>query len=489
MTPNEIGVSSADEVKDLLDKVQELVIPFIRDASIPDSKVLDYHKPHDLDRLLSLSVPEKGLGQEGVLDIIKTTLKYSVNGWSPGFLDKLYASTNAVGVASELLLGVLNTGSHVYHVSPVLTLMERCTGTALARLFGFEGENAGGITFPGGSSSNTHSMVTARNIKFPETKTEGLNGRKFVVFNSAHGHYSVEKAAILCGFGSKAVWSVPIDSLGRMIPSELEKLVIKAKEEGYTPFYVNATAGTTVMGSFDPIRELATLCRRHDLWLHVDGSWGGSVIFSDKYKHLLDGSELADSITINPHKMLGVPLQCSYLILPDSGTLVKSNSLRAGYLFHGDNEEEAQYDLADATMGCGRRPDALKFFLGWSWYGKQGYAARIEQAYALASYFSSTVASRPDFTLLSPNPPSCLQVCFQFDATTDSALNTKKVEVISERLTKEGKFLVDFAPGETGSFFRAVINAPNVSTEFIDDLVGSVERIGKELKEGGWKFD
>jgi len=233
-------------------------------------------------------------------------------------------------VASELLLSVLNTNLHVYQVSPVLTLIEKHTSRALAALFGFNGPHSGGVSQPGGSAANQSSIVIARNTMFPETKMDGYGNKKFVLFTSAHGHYSVEKAAQMFGFGSNAVWNVPVDVAGRMIPNELESLVVKARGQGFTPFYVNATAGTTVLGSYDPLNEIADICERHKLWLHIDGSYGGSVVFSDELrKGRLEGSERADSVCISPHKMLGVPVTCSFLLGKDLRQFHKAMTLPA----------------------------------------------------------------------------------------------------------------------------------------------------------------
>ena len=130
-------------------------------------------------------------------------------------------------------------------------------------MFGFNGPWAGGVSQPGGSAANQTSIVVARNVLFPETKTEGNGGRRFVIFTSAHGHYSVEKAAQMFGFGSKAVRTVMVDETGRMQPAALEAAILKARDDGETPFYVNATAGTTVLGSFDPLDDLAEVCQKH----------------------------------------------------------------------------------------------------------------------------------------------------------------------------------------------------------------------------------
>lgn len=220
---------------------------------------------------------------------------------------------------------------HVYQVSPVLTLIEKATSKALAELFGFTGPHAGGISQPGGSASNSTSIIIARNTLFPETKTDGYGGRRFVLFTSDHGHYSLEKAAQMFGFGSKAVKPIPVDSYGQMIPSLLEKAIEEAKTSGEIPFYVNATAGTTVLGSYDPIDQIADICQKHHLWLHVDGSWGGPVVFSEKLRqNRLKGVERADSVGITPHKMLGVPMTCSFLVGKDIRQFHAANTLPAG---------------------------------------------------------------------------------------------------------------------------------------------------------------
>ena len=219
----------------------------------------------------------------------------------------------------------------MYQVSPVLTLIEKYTGRRLANLFGFNGPHAGGISQSGGSAGNASSIVIARNTLYPDTKTQGLGGYRFTLFTSAHGHYSLEKAAQIFGFGSDSIISVPIDGEGRMIPSELNRLIEESKLKGETPFYVNATAGTTVLGSFDPFNDIADICERHALWMHVDGSWGGCVAFNqDLSKERLDGVARANSVVMCAHKMLGVPVSCSFLVGKDIRQFWKALTLPAG---------------------------------------------------------------------------------------------------------------------------------------------------------------
>lgn len=153
-------------------------------------------------------------------------------------------------------------------MSPALTIVEKVTSKALASLFGLDGAYAGGITCPGGSASNLTALVIARNTLFPETKQSGNENRRFVMFTSEDGHYSHEKAAQICGMGSFSCWPVPVDAEGRMKATDLQRMVTSAREQGLTPFYVNATAGTTVFGAYDPLVDIAKICKTEKLWFH-----------------------------------------------------------------------------------------------------------------------------------------------------------------------------------------------------------------------------
>lgn len=482
----------------------------------PSTILVDYKSPEDLQKLLKLDLPSAGQGQDGLLHIVRQILRYSVNTWHQGFLDKLYASTNAPGVAAELILAALNTNVHVYQVSPALTVIEKHTAKRLASLFGLNGPHAGGISVQGGSASNTTSIVIARNNLFPSTKTDGYGDHKFVLFTSSHGHYSIEKAAQMLGFGSNAVWSVPIDRQGRMIPSELDRLVKKAQSGGRTPFYVNATAGTTVLGSFDPFYEISEICKKHNLWFHIDGSWGGSFAFSRRQKHKLSGAEKANSIAINPHKMLGVPVTCSFLLAADIRQFHRANTLPAGYLFHNTDEDPAignpsdqldlqvdspeVWDLADLTLQCGRRADSLKLFLSWTYYGSEGYEQQIDDAVDVATYLATLIDDHPDFILVSENTPPCLQVCFYYapgkrfvyekeggDSESEdarAAKNSRVTEQVTRAIVHRG-FMVDFAPPSgnneddagKGKFFRCVVNILT-KRKTVEGLLHAIEDLG-----------
>lgn len=495
-TKNNPAYNRADEMEELLDAVKSLIVPYIKEADEsakhkpsahlgPGSRnvLITSLSPNELIQKLQFSVPEgEGRGKEGLLETIEDVLKYSVNTWDQGFMDKLTATTNPVGVISEIILGVLNTNVHVYHVSPALTVIEKVTARSLAAQFGFTGPSAGGVTCQGGSASNLTSLVIARNALFPETKLSGSGGHSFAVFTSAHGHFSVEKAAVTVGMGASAVVCVPVDDQGRMDAKELRRLIIEAKEEGKTPLYVNATIGTTVLGAYDPVREIRAICDEFSMWMHCDGSWGGSVAFSRTHKHKLDGCELADSLTVNPQKMLNVPMTCSFLLTNDLQRFHAANSLRAGYLFH-DPEDGEVWDLADLTLQCGRRADALKLALAWVYYGSAGFEEGLDHAFDMATRLADLVDESPDFELISSNPPPSLQVCFYYapggDIAPNKEENTRRTREMVKKMLARG-FMFDFAPGPEGHFFRAVVNCQTLPGT-IDGLFKGLEEVGREV--------
>lgn len=495
MISSDLEVHRVAELDELLRLIHPKIVDYValadpKSRSYQPDSLGSYHDPQFLKEVFTgdESIFENGLSNSHteLMGHIDNVLKYSVNTWNPGFLDKLYASTNPIGVISDMILSVLNTNSHVYTVSPVLSVLENYIGRKYARLFYPNHANTcGGLTFSGGSWSNITALHVARSIRFPETKVEG-NTRKFAVFSSKHCHYSVEKAAILLGLGSRSVFKVDINSDGTMNTESLEKTIVKATEDGYTPLFINATAGTTVFGLFDDLNAIGAIAVKYGIWFHVDGSWGGNVVFSDVHRKKLAGCHLADSITTNPHKMLGTPTTCSFLLLPNVSSFQTANSLDAPYLFHGRENDEENLDLADGTMGCGRRADSFKFYLTWLYYGYAGLQLRVDHAFKIVDYFVDRVKSTPGFELVD-GEPQCLQVCFYYRPPGDVDL-TEVTRFVSRELHKRGKYLVDFSPNPTGGdsseFFRVVFNSPILTDKVVDDLVESIVSIGAEYKKG-----
>ncbi|ODV66978.1 glutamate decarboxylase 2 [Hyphopichia burtonii NRRL Y-1933] len=500
---SELESNRVQEIDDLLKLIHPKIIEYVeksdpKSANYELTSLGQYHRPQTLKEIITEKDEEELVeGIRGDNDKlfakIDQVFKYSVNTWNPGFLDKLYASNNPIGVISDIILSLLNTNSHVYTVSPVLSVIENYIGRKYASLFFTnDTETCGGLTFPGGSWSNTTSLHTARSLLYPETKETGNGSFKFAVFASEHCHYSVVKAAILMGLGSSNVFKVKILADGSMDTKDLSFKIEESKKQGFTPLYINSTAGTTVFGSYDPFDEIADIAEKNNIWFHIDGSWGGNVIFSSKHKYKMNGCERANSISCNPHKMLGVPNTCSFLLLPHVLNFQKAMSLSAPYLFHGrDDEGEENFDLADGTMGCGRRADSFKFYMAWLYYGFKGLEERVDHAFDIARDFIFKISQDDRFELVlgsKDDLPKCLQVCFYYRPKNYKLdKNTEITRFISRELHKRSKYLVDFSPNtsggdsDKGEFFRVVFNSPILTDTVVDDLISSIIQVGEEF--------
>lgn len=325
------------------------------------------------------------------------------------------------------------------------------------------------------------------------------------------------------GIGRNNVISVSTNSVGQMIPEALEAEIIDAKLRGQCPFFVNATAGTTVLGAFDPFQKIADICNRHKLWMHIDGSWGGSLIFTSAIapsrRAACKGFDHADSITVNPHKMLGVPLLCSALMFKRRDDLLV-NAIDASYLYHN----EGVRDLGSGTLGCGRRADAFKLGLCWMYHGTQGFGNRVNRALEMANYFVERIRSheqsvttmdeanmmglKGSFELVL-NRYEFTNVCFWYFPpkssrcpldvkslrTTDAQKFYTATAQITKRINRElklqGKFMVDFASLELGDksnltrlppFWRLIINHPGIQKSDLNRLMQEIDDIGAAME-------
>eukprot|EP00292_Cryptomonas_paramecium_P004390 CAMPEP_0113687838 /NCGR_PEP_ID=MMETSP0038_2-20120614/16175_1 /TAXON_ID=2898 /ORGANISM="Cryptomonas paramecium" /LENGTH=646 /DNA_ID=CAMNT_0000608531 /DNA_START=1 /DNA_END=1941 /DNA_ORIENTATION=- /assembly_acc=CAM_ASM_000170 len=327
------SVSRKEHVAEVeeLDTLFQAVCPMIREYEMqntkPDEiKVVEYKSPSDLASTIDLSVPDGEGSLDAFLNGCRDTLAYSVRTSHPRFMNQLYAGSNPTGQVTELLTSVLNSTVHTYAAGPVFSVVERSLIARVAEMIGHPNPSiCDGVFAPGGSHANLTAVMTARSVAFPHVANEGWKPEdKPVLFASAHSHYSIRQAASIMGMGAANIVQVPVDSEGRMRGPALDAALDAAVRAGRRPLAVVAVAGTTVLGAYDPVDELVPVCRRHGVWLHVDGAWGGGVLFSDELRdQLLRGVTEADSFCFNPHKLLGMPLQCSMLMMmrdPDALT-------------------------------------------------------------------------------------------------------------------------------------------------------------------------
>eukprot|EP01028_Stygiella_incarcerata_P003861 TRINITY_DN1804_c0_g1_i1.p1 TRINITY_DN1804_c0_g1~~TRINITY_DN1804_c0_g1_i1.p1 ORF type:complete len:303 (-),score=90.46 TRINITY_DN1804_c0_g1_i1:777-1685(-) len=282
--------STLEEYERILGFMLPIMKDYVEKCSDRSGTVVDYCSGKDLENILSLDLPEEPRDLSALGKIMEENVKHWARTGHAYFMDKLYAGSDPIGVVGELFTALANTNIHTFRVAPVFSVMEVNVIRQMCEICGFK--NGDGVFCPGGSYANMLAMLVARNMRIEGSRLDGIQDQtKLVVFTSEQGHYSASRAAMVLGFGMRG--AVPVKTHdGMIIPEELEKEIVKAIDEGKKPFFVNATAGTTVLGAFDPFREMGKICKKYGIWFHIDGCLGGSMIMTNTHRHLLDGLEM-----------------------------------------------------------------------------------------------------------------------------------------------------------------------------------------------------
>ncbi|XP_041438528.1 cysteine sulfinic acid decarboxylase isoform X2 [Xenopus laevis] len=452
-------------------------------------KVCEWMEPEKLHEILDLKLQRNGESQEVLLGYCRDIVRFSVKTGHPRFFNQLFSGLDRHALTGRILSETLNTSQYTYEVAPVFVLMEEEVLTTLRHYVGWTAGD--GIFCPGGSISNMYAINVARFHRFPHAKEKGLSALpRMTIFTTHESHYSVRKGAAFLGIGTDNIILVQTNDRGKMLPEDLEKKIEKSKSEGAVPFLVSATCGTTVLGAFDPIADIADVCERHGLWLHADAAFGGSALLSSKHRHLLHGIERANSVTWNPHKMLGVGLQCSAFLLPDTtGLLQRCHAANATYLFQTDKFYDLKYDTGDKSIQCGRRVDCLKLWLMWKALGSQGLEKRVDKALEQTRYLVEEMKAREGFCLIME--PEFVNLCFwyvppslrdQQDSPDYWQRLGKVAPVIKERMIKKGSMMVGYQPhGDRVNFFRQVLVNPALTKTDLDFFLDEIELLAEDL--------
>ena len=462
------------ELTQFLDGLTQRIELYINSADNTDHKTVDYLTPSSRGQSTDLSLPLEGNGSQSILDDIDEFLRQCVRTNRPEFMNPLWGGLNVAGFAGEVIAALTNQSMYTYELSPIATLIEQAIVERMMEIVGYA-EGFGTLT-TGGSNGNMMGMLCARQASDPMSSITGFDGAKYVAFVSAEAHYSVLMSANVVGIGYQNLVKVACDSRGRMKPESLVEEIVRARTNGQTPFCIIATSGTTVRGAFDPLKEIANIAHDNNIWLHVDAAWGGSSLFSKRFRKLMDGVELADSVCWDAHKMMGMPLICSVFLTKSKDTLraVCAHGDAAHYLFHEDTKD---IDLGRYSLQCGRRNDSLKLWIAWREIGDAGWAKMVERYCDLSDYLEALVAESEHLTMMSER--RWTNVCFRFESE-NLDLNELNTE-IRNRLMREGVHLVSRSNIGEDVVIRAVVANPLIDESVLESLVSAVERHGQEI--------
>ena len=431
-TADSLGDVPVEEFRAALHRAADWVADYRE--RIGERPVSPLSAPGDVAALLPTEMPGAPAPLSDLFDELdRVILPHVVNWGHPSFFGYFGSTTNAPGIVGEMLAAALNVSAMTWRTSPAATELETVVLEWLRRALSLPGEFTG-VVYDTASVALLHALAAAREGLRLDVRRRGLAGRGDVpvlrVYASEQAHSSVEKAAITLGVGEANVRRVTTDEHFRMDAAALRAAVEEDRRAGLLPLAVVATIGTTSTAASDPVEEIADFCRAQNVWLHVDAAYGGALALLPEYARLARMLAAADSLVVNPHKWLFVPLDFSALYTRKPELLRATFSLVPEYL-RGD-AERGEVNYMDYGVQLGRRFRALKAWAVFKTFGRAGIESRIREHLRLAHLFARGVAETDGFALTAV--PEMAVVCFR--ALPEPGLGAAEKDACSDELNR-----------------------------------------------------
>jgi glutamate/tyrosine decarboxylase-like PLP-dependent enzyme len=471
---------TAEEIKRIGYQVIDLIAEHLTHLS--EQPVWQPYPLEQMDSLLHTPLPQTGQEVESLVhEVASQVLPYPLGNGHPRFFAWVNSPPTIVGVFAEALAAAMNPscagGNHA------AIYVERQVLTWFKQLFGFP-EEAMGLLVSGGSMATLTALAAARHARTSgDVRREGVQQTRapLLIYRSEQGHSCIQKAAELLGIGSVHVRTIPVDTAYRMQVPALEETISSDVADGYRPMAVVASAGTTNMGAIDPLEDIAQVCRRNGLWLHIDGAYGAPALLTEQYRAALAPVALADSLAVDPHKWLSIPYEAGLVLVRDGQLLRETFSLVPEYLrtdgdVSGVNGPPwfSEYGF-EQTRGF----RALKVWMALKQHGVAGYTRAIDHDLHLAHYLASQISASPDLELVAPQSLSvvCFRYAPQLLRAQKERLNALNRQLV-ERVQRSGTaFLAGTTLGEHFVLRACIVNYHTTRSD-IDQLVESVHEAG-----------
>lgn len=435
------------------------------DAPRPSEPRLD----EALAARLDAPLPEDAGDAKDALEDAGRVLDASISPSRPLYLGYIGSTGLEMGVLASALSATYDANLAV--TAGGADLVEEQTLRWVAQFVGFP--LAEGAFTSGGMTSNLTALLAARELALPNSRTDGIGGRRAAVYCSDEAHHSVVRAVEVCGLGSSAVRRIPIDGRRRMQPQALDEALSSDIAAGVVPVAVVATAGTTLTGAVDPIDGVADVCARHGAWLHVDGAYGLPGAAAPTAASLFEGLGRADSATLDAHKWLGVQKSCSVVMMRETGRLRAAFGHEERYMLH----EGDVANPVDRTLEYSRPLRSLRLWMAFRVHGAAQYRAWIERTLANARLLTEALHEATEFELL--HDPMLSTVCFRHVPPGVEDLDAHNLRLAHE-MQRDGR--VFLAPASVDG--RACLRACFVNFRTTPDEVERVPEVARELGRG-----
>jgi len=421
--------SATDDFRSRFDRVAAWIDEYYKETR--KYPVLSRSAPGDLIRALPAQPPVEAEGFDAIFDDFERLVMPGITHWNhPRFFAYFAISAAPITVLAEALAAALDVNAMLWRTSPAATELEDVTVSWLRQMLGLP-EAFHGIIYDTASIGGFTALAAARESLNLDIRAKGMAGRADLpalrVYISEHTHSHIEKGAVALGIGRENVIKIASDERFQMRPEVLAAQLDADIANGMRPMCVVATVGTTSTTSVDDVAALRAVTRERGVWLHVDAAYGGPAAILPECRWLLDGAHAADSIVVNPHKWLFVPVDLSVLYVRDTELLRRTFSLVADYLVTPETDVR---NYMDYGLQLGRRFRALKLWFAIRGFGVRGLQERLRAHIALANDFAGWVKAQPDWAVMAPHPLAV--VCFRHQPAglDDAALDAHNLAIM-----------------------------------------------------------
>jgi L-2,4-diaminobutyrate decarboxylase len=419
--------------------------------------------------------------------LVRTMLQHGMNLHDPRYIGHQVSASVPIAGLLDAVGSVTNQAMAIYEMGPWATAAEWAMVERLGQAIGWKPGEFGGLATNGGSLANLTALLTARNVTLGESWENGLMRGEHppVLVTHADAHYSISRTAGILGLGTKQVIRVGLDSRRRMDPKQLERVLSDLRAKKQPIVAVSSCSCSTPVGAFDPLEEIADVCRRNEVWLHVDAAHGGAACLSPRYRHLSAGLNLADSVVWDAHKMLFCPALCAFVFYRNSRHKFETFRQDAPYLFDPSAPGLAEFDSALRSVECTKRAAAFGLWGVWSLFGPGLFADLVDVTFGMGRAFYEMLSATPDFTPL--HEPECNIIVFRH---VSEALRDAPGEVVGRfqlelrrRIVESGEFyIVSTKIDGTGALRVTIIN-PLTTEEHLRRLLDLLRETGKRLMQ------
>jgi L-2,4-diaminobutyrate decarboxylase len=418
-------------------------------------------------------------------DLTRDSLSRGQNLHHPHYVGHQVPAPVPLAGLFDLIGTITNQCMAIYEMGPWATAVEHAVIEAVGEKLGFPAGMFAGLITSGGSVANLTGLLTARNITLKDAWSIGMAGRSPppVLVAQADAHYSVTRSAGILGLGTNQIVLAPLDDRRRMDPNQLDDTLIGLRKKGVSIIAVSAAACATPIGAFDPLAEIADICQRHEVWLHVDAAHGGALAFSAKHKHLLAGIEQADSVVCDAHKMMFMPALCAMLFYKNLDHRTAAFHQDAPYLFDPTAPELRDYDSGIVNLECTKRAAAFGLWGTWSLLGPQIFADMVDVTIDLAQRFHAMLVAADDFEPL--HEPQCNIVAFRHMPARLRSAPAEKIDEYQLRLRRtvieSGEFYLVQSRIAGRHVLRTTMMNPLTTEDDLAALLACLRTTGEKL--------